>query len=326
MYLGFSIPMSALLLTTVNCITTLKPTSSFHWNTSNATTQISGASSGYLLATTNTSSVLCPSSTADLSVASLKTHQVMVGPAGNLSFEPSTIDATVGDLVKFTFLAINHTLTQSSLSNPCKENGSFDTGFNQFNPQNVAGRHVVEYRVQNLEPQWFFCAQAAGKSHCKSGMVFGINTGSKMDSFVALATATSFYDSAAPSSATDVEVDYSQPPSISHSSSSSSQLLPEFPSSATSQRFPANKSPKPTMSSVLSNVTAISTTALVSQTTLSTACSSFDSAKPSLAMVCNNSAGIAASTISPNASSSASAIVLLWPLGLIFIGVCFCGL
>lgn len=57
-------------------------------------------------------------------------HQVMVG-GGGLVYNPSTVDAAVGDTVTFMFMPKNHTVTQSSFSNPCAllQNGT-QTGFN----------------------------------------------------------------------------------------------------------------------------------------------------------------------------------------------------
>jgi plastocyanin len=59
-----------------------------------------------------------------------KTYSVDVGASGDLVFNPNQVDATVGDIIEFNFLALNHTLMQSELSDPCSPNGQFDTGFN----------------------------------------------------------------------------------------------------------------------------------------------------------------------------------------------------
>ncbi|KAH8787534.1 hypothetical protein F5882DRAFT_262653, partial [Hyaloscypha sp. PMI_1271] len=114
-------------------------------------------------------------------------HNVTVGAAGTLSFDPNEVDADIGDIIRFSFLALNHTLTQSSLSDPCTSSGTFSTGFNQFNPENVSGEFLVEYWVNTRDPQWFFCAQTDPKSHCKSGMVFALNAGGKLQAFASAA-------------------------------------------------------------------------------------------------------------------------------------------
>jgi plastocyanin len=103
------------------------------------------------------------------------TSTVTVGAGGELVFSPSTLNATLGTIVSFNFLSLNHTLTQSTLSSPCHSNGRFDTGFRQFNPANESGVFVVNYEVTSLAPQWFFCAQTINRSHCKAGMVFSLN-------------------------------------------------------------------------------------------------------------------------------------------------------
>jgi plastocyanin len=113
-----------------------------------------------------------------------KSHNITVGAAGKLVFEPSQIYAEVGDLLQFNFLALNHTLTQSSLSNPCTHLGGFSTGFNQFNPRNISGEFVVQYAVTTLAPQWFFCAQTKNVSHCHAGMTFALNPDSGLESLI----------------------------------------------------------------------------------------------------------------------------------------------
>ncbi|PQE31872.1 serine-threonine rich protein [Rutstroemia sp. NJR-2017a WRK4] len=112
-----------------------------------------------------------------------KTHYVTVGARGKNLYEPNQLNASIGDNVVFTFLARNHTLTQSNFATPCEFNGGFDTGFNQFNPSN--GTNITRtYEVKTDKPTWFFCAQT---NHCKSGMVLGINPAGKFDKFLDMA-------------------------------------------------------------------------------------------------------------------------------------------
>ena len=47
------------------------------------------------------------------------THEVTVGANGMLAFSPSSITALVGDSIEFTFYPKNHSVTQSTFSNPC---------------------------------------------------------------------------------------------------------------------------------------------------------------------------------------------------------------
>jgi len=112
-----------------------------------------------------------------------KTHHVTVGALGKNLYEPNQLNASVGDKVVFTFLARNHTVTQSNFATPCESNHMFDTGFNQFNPNN-ATNITKTYTVDTLKPTWFFCAQT---NHCKSGMVLGINPAGKFDQFLDMA-------------------------------------------------------------------------------------------------------------------------------------------
>ncbi|KAF2278964.1 uncharacterized protein EI97DRAFT_351106, partial [Westerdykella ornata] len=103
------------------------------------------------------------------------TASVIVGAGGNLVFQPPSLAVPTGTLLRFSFLARNHSLTQSEFANPCLYNGGFDSGFNQFNPTNISGEFVVEYEVTSPSPQWFFCAQTLPRSHCNAGMVFSLN-------------------------------------------------------------------------------------------------------------------------------------------------------
>lgn len=65
------------------------------------------------------------------------THQVTVGGTAGLIYSPSEIKAAVGDMVVFTFLSANHTVTQSTFEKPCVAmEGGMDSGF-QPNPNNT---------------------------------------------------------------------------------------------------------------------------------------------------------------------------------------------
>jgi hypothetical protein len=97
---------------------------------------------------------------------------------------PNQLNANVGDHIIFKFGALNHTLTQSTLENPCARVGRFDSGFDQFNPTDRKGL-TLALTVNSLEPQWFFCRQDYPSSHCHAGMVFALNPGDKMGTFLA---------------------------------------------------------------------------------------------------------------------------------------------
>ncbi|EPE08781.1 serine-threonine rich protein [Ophiostoma piceae UAMH 11346] len=58
------------------------------------------------------------------------THTVTVGGPKGLAYEPASIQAAVGDMVVFTFLSQNHTVSQSAFTTPCELlAGGMDSGF-----------------------------------------------------------------------------------------------------------------------------------------------------------------------------------------------------
>lgn len=133
-----------------------------------------------------------------------QTHTVQVGALGELIFGPNQLDAAVGDIVRFDFLKLNHSVTQSTFAHPCTYNGRFDTGLNQFNPKNISGKFLVDFQVNTTEPLWFYwlvncsfiltipytclthCSkQSFPASHCHKGMVLGINPKDKFAAFLA---------------------------------------------------------------------------------------------------------------------------------------------
>ncbi|TFK46002.1 hypothetical protein OE88DRAFT_1668399 [Heliocybe sulcata] len=132
------------------------------------------------------------SSLAVLSIAVTQTvlaaeHQVTVGGVGVLKFDPESLTADPGDVVTFTFKQKNHTVSQSTLANPCQlmDNG-FDSGFVPVADNNTAGPFpTAQFTVQDTNPVWVFCRQA---NHCQQGMVFAVNPGNKFDAFQAAAT------------------------------------------------------------------------------------------------------------------------------------------
>jgi len=121
-----------------------------------------------------------PQSTTSSATGSHATHFVTVGDEGKLIYGPNQVIAAVGDVIKFNFLKLSHSLTESSFEEPCTFNGGFDTGLNQFNPQNISGKFIVDYTVQTTKPTWFYCKQTG---HCGKGMVFAVNPGNKFDAF-----------------------------------------------------------------------------------------------------------------------------------------------
>ena len=132
------------------------------------------------------------SNTTSTAAGAHKTYHVDVGTFdGKVQFVPNTLNAAIGDVIEYNFLAKSHSLTQSEFKTPCTFNGGFDTGLNQPNPNNITGLHVIPFTVNTTSPQWFYCKQQGPPNHCGKGMVFGLNPKSQdqMDQFVANAIA-----------------------------------------------------------------------------------------------------------------------------------------
>ncbi|KAF8470836.1 hypothetical protein BDZ91DRAFT_719088 [Kalaharituber pfeilii] len=102
-------------------------------------------------------------------------HHVQVGGANILAYTPAYVFAVPGDIVRFEFLQLNHTVTQSSFLEPCTAlEGGVESGF-RFNPQGIRGKEVFDFEIPagQTGPMWFYCRQGR---HCSSaGMVFAIN-------------------------------------------------------------------------------------------------------------------------------------------------------
>ncbi|KAG9243137.1 hypothetical protein BJ878DRAFT_424319, partial [Calycina marina] len=98
------------------------------------------------------------------------THWVKVGVHD--TFEPSTVDAKDGDIVRFRFLPRNHSVTSCDLETPCVPNGHFDSGHQFTFIQNSTTS--VDYPIgNNTNPVYFYSKQ---EGVCQKGMVFAINT------------------------------------------------------------------------------------------------------------------------------------------------------
>ncbi|KAL1894549.1 hypothetical protein Sste5346_005784 [Sporothrix stenoceras] len=101
------------------------------------------------------------------------THTVTVGGPKGLAYEPSSIQANVGDMVIFTFLSQNHTVSQSAFATPCELlAGGMDSGFQPNANNSVNPPPQVALQVMVATPLWFYCRQ---KGHCGQGMTFSIN-------------------------------------------------------------------------------------------------------------------------------------------------------
>lgn len=158
---------------TVTVPTTVTVTSSTEYGRGDSSIASNPTSSSYIYSTTTSA------------YGSRQTHKVQVGAFdGKVQFIPNNVNAEIGDVVLYNFLAKSHSLTQSEFLTPCTYNGGFDTGLNQPNPYNVSGLFEIPFEVTTKKPQWFYCKQAGPPNHCGLGMVFGLNPGNKMDQFI----------------------------------------------------------------------------------------------------------------------------------------------
>jgi plastocyanin len=107
-------------------------------------------------------------------------HDVTVGAAGELRYNPEAISAQPGDQVVFHFYPKNHTVSQSSFANPCgKAEGGFSSGFQPVPANQTDNFPTFTIAINDTQPVWVYCGQAAGTpaSHCGQGMVFAVNCG-----------------------------------------------------------------------------------------------------------------------------------------------------
>lgn len=101
------------------------------------------------------------------------THTVVVGGSAGLVYTPDTIEASIGDMVIFTFESQNHTATQSAFTTPCEKlEGGMDSGFMPNLNNSVVPPPQMAMQVTVATPIWFYCRQSG---HCGKGMTFSIN-------------------------------------------------------------------------------------------------------------------------------------------------------
>ncbi|KAL8778123.1 MAG: hypothetical protein Q9213_007566, partial [Squamulea squamosa] len=103
-------------------------------------------------------------------------HKVTVGGDAGLVFSPPTIAAMPGDMVEFTFMSKNHTVTQSTFPEPCKKmQDGVDSGFLPNDNNAISPPPTYMFQVKDQKPVWFYCKQKTPISHCGKGMTFSIN-------------------------------------------------------------------------------------------------------------------------------------------------------
>ncbi|KAF9265753.1 hypothetical protein L218DRAFT_859348 [Marasmius fiardii PR-910] len=125
-------------------------------------------------------------SLAVIPVVRSATIDVVVGGPGVLSYSPEFVNASVGDVIRFTFKQKNHTVTQSTLQSPCSPKADgFDSGFVPVADSVTEGFPLAQFTVEDTAPVWVYCRQA---NHCQQGMVFAVNPGDKFAAFKAAAT------------------------------------------------------------------------------------------------------------------------------------------
>ncbi|KAJ7168249.1 Cupredoxin [Mycena crocata] len=113
---------------------------------------------------------------------------VTVGGPGVIAYTPNSVVANVGDIIQFTFKQKNHTITQSTLANPCSPmQGGFDSGFVPV-AADETDFPLAQLTVKDTSPMWVYCRQP---THCAAGMVFAVNPGDKFSAFLAAATGNS---------------------------------------------------------------------------------------------------------------------------------------
>lgn len=135
-------------------------------------------------ATTATSTTVATApSTASTSTATGAITTVTVGLMNGtvLKFDPPFLSkVSIGQKIHFDFRAANHTLTESSLNDPCKKltGTTVDTNFQNVNKNDIPEFKPFDLVIDSDKPRFFYCKQQNGtpKGHCKKGMVFSVNT------------------------------------------------------------------------------------------------------------------------------------------------------
>jgi plastocyanin len=107
--------------------------------------------------------------------ASAAVISVTVGGDNQLAFNPKNVQASPGDIVQFTFLDHNHTVTSGSFFNGCQPSTPLLFNSNFVLVAANAGPDTYptfDVQITNTAPIAVYCAQA---QHCQSGMVMTIN-------------------------------------------------------------------------------------------------------------------------------------------------------
>lgn len=108
-------------------------------------------------------------------------HDISVGGDDPSVFVPSYVQAALGDTVRFNFTSSKHAVTESTLSEPCKDRGTFDTGYVSYSAGNNASS--VSLIVDSTISRWFFSKQNGTSSPCSPNSLFAINPGDLWQQF-----------------------------------------------------------------------------------------------------------------------------------------------
>ncbi|KAF2100728.1 hypothetical protein NA57DRAFT_74326 [Rhizodiscina lignyota] len=112
-------------------------------------------------------------------------HEVVVSES--VAFQPSSVSANKGDIVRFMFMAANQSIAQSTFDTPCiAVTKGITSGF-KANPNGSVPPPTFDFSVtDSTKPVFMFAEQA---NDCSMGMVFAVNpapsTGSTTDQSVA---------------------------------------------------------------------------------------------------------------------------------------------
>ncbi|THH05834.1 hypothetical protein EW145_g4509 [Phellinidium pouzarii] len=91
-------------------------------------------------------------------------------------FTPNNVTASEGDVIMFTFSGApgNHSVTQSTFSDPCNPSGDgFDSGNILIPMGTTTGFPTWNLTITNTsEPIWFFCKQLIPQTHCNTFAAF----------------------------------------------------------------------------------------------------------------------------------------------------------
>ncbi|PSR77107.1 hypothetical protein BD289DRAFT_347284, partial [Coniella lustricola] len=108
--------------------------------------------------------------------ARLAAAATIVINAGDVYFDPPSVNASVGDILEFHFLPHNHSVVMGDLTSPCQPatSGGFYSGF--LTALDGENAQVFQVTVNDTNPMVYYCSQnASNHNHCQDGMVGFVN-------------------------------------------------------------------------------------------------------------------------------------------------------